>query len=141
MFYSHRFRVQQLHMYKVCYRKAFWTPMIFLFSSSSLYIFCLSSCLIRVYRMSFPNPAHCIYPFPNFVFGNRVGVGLGRINFFRQPIFLCCSILFHFILEAEVGLWQPILEKYSFSFVNQIDQTRMDLESSRAYGSFPNFKI
>ena len=46
------------------YRKAFWTSMIFLFSSSSLYIFCLSSCLIRLYMISFLDPAYRIYPIP-----------------------------------------------------------------------------
>ena len=38
--------------------------MIFLFSSSSLYNFLLSSFIIRVYRMSFPERANRIYPIP-----------------------------------------------------------------------------
>ena len=95
------------------YRKAFWTSMIFLFSSSSLYIFCLSLCLIRLYMISFLDPAYRIYPiplleterdiieiyiaytrrkrknnpFPTFVSGTCVGVGLGGRNFSRQTFF------------------------------------------------------
>ena len=59
----------------------------------------------------------------------------------KNKTILYSSILFYFILESEVRLRQPILNKSSRSSVNQIDQNRTDLGSSRADVSFPNFKI
>ena len=65
--YYHGFGVQELCMYKVCSVGTIgrpFGPLWHFFPLLLLYFFCLSSCLIGLYMISFPDPAYRIYPVP-----------------------------------------------------------------------------
>ena len=127
--YSRGFGIQEICMYKV-FPQVLQEGLLELYDISFLFFlsifFCLQLCIIRVYRISFPNTDHrihpillldidryhreiyCIHkeekknnPFPNLCFWYSCGrVTWGKELLLTNKIILCYSILFYFILEV-----------------------------------------